>query len=261
MHLVVKRLPLILGLLLCSGIVDARPPDDDNSITRLGRFRGGAAPVANNITIVDKGTTTCFEEFAPLSVCTTPGITISNGAAIVVFVVADGTAAVGSISWGANVFGVAANSAIDRSDASGFSRAAIGSMRNVTGATAAVTVTMAAPFSPVASIIIGVAQINGISGVDGTMGAFGSGDHPIVGITNTIVNQILVAVVGNNNGAVGGTWQNGFTALQSADTGISGGNCGLSVGYRLVTATGSYTADKTGATTVDWVICATGYYQ
>lgn len=255
-----KRLLLVLALLLCSGLAGARPPRDDEGQTRLGRL-GGIVPAANIITITDKGTSACFDDVVPQSVCLKTNVTITNGARIVVLVVsASSMGAVAAITWGADVF--PAGPAYDRTETGTFNQATLASLPNATGGTRTITVTMTTPQSS-AGILVAVAQVTGTNGVDLTNGASGADPNPTVtfsGATNH-ANEILVAGIGADNGALGGVWGNSFTGLSNTDDSGAGGTDGLSLGYRLVSSIGSYGANKSGTSAIDWAMVAVGYYQ
>lgn len=79
---------------------------------------------------------------------------------------------------------------------------------------------------------------------------------PSSGAAGTTVQagEILIGVVSiGQDVAVGGAWSNSFTGGQSANTtgGSAAGNASVNEGYRIVSATGAYTAAKTGATSAN----------
>ena len=85
-----------------------------------------------------------------------------------------------------------------------------------------------------------------------------SGTAPTVGPTGTTAeaNELLIGAVGTEGplGDAAGTWQNSFLAGPRAGT--SGGdddsNWTISMGYRIVSSTGQYTAEKSGITDRYW---------
>lgn len=86
----------------------------------------------------------------------------------------------------------------------------------------------------------------------------GGGTNPNSSATGTTdqADELLIGIVGTEgpSGDTAGTWQNSF--IDGPRTGTTGGtadtNLTVSFGYRIVSATGSYTAAKTGATSRDW---------
>ena len=85
-----------------------------------------------------------------------------------------------------------------------------------------------------------------------------SGTTPTVGPTGTTTqaNELLIGVIGTNGPAedAAGTWGNSFTA--GPRTGTTGGdadtNWTVSMGYRIVSTTGGYTAQKSSITNRGW---------
>jgi hypothetical protein len=85
----------------------------------------------------------------------------------------------------------------------------------------------------------------------------GSGTTPSSGAATTIAaDQLLIGAVGTEgpSGDTAGTWQNSFT--EGPRDGTTGGtadtNITVSMGYRIVSTAGSYTAAKSGITSRDW---------
>jgi hypothetical protein len=94
--------------------------------------------------------------------------------------------------------------------------------------------------------------------LDQTKTATGSGTTPSSGATATTTQaeELLIGAVGTE-GPVGdpvGTWSNSFIAGPRAGTALStaDANVTASMGYRVVTVAGAYTAAKTGITSRDW---------
>ena len=107
----------------------------------------------------------------------------------------------------------------------------------------------------VASVFRGMASVGAL---EQTTVASGTSTSPSSGAANTVqADQLLIGVVGTEgpSGDTEGTWSNSFTAGPRAGT--TGGtdattNITVSLGYRIVTTAGSYTAAKTGITSRDW---------
>ena len=85
-----------------------------------------------------------------------------------------------------------------------------------------------------------------------------SGTTPTVGPTGTTLqaNELLIGAIGTEGpvGDAAGTWGNSFTAGPRAGTtgGDATSNWTVSMGYRIVSSTGSYTAQKSGITDRFW---------
>jgi hypothetical protein len=94
--------------------------------------------------------------------------------------------------------------------------------------------------------------------VDQGTAAAGSGTSPSSGAapTTSQANEILIGAIGTEgpNGDNAGTWSNSFTNGQRLGTagGGAANNSTISEGYRIVSATGAYTAAKTGITSRAW---------
>ena len=107
----------------------------------------------------------------------------------------------------------------------------------------------------VAALFSGLADV---SVLDQTASGTGTGASPSSGATSTTAqaDELLIGVVGTE-GPVGdsaGTWGNSFSAGPRAGTtgDAADTNITISLGYRIVTATGTYTASKSGITERDW---------
>ena len=122
------------------------------------------------------------------------------------------------------------------------------------------TITIAASASvtaraAVVSVFRGLAHADPL---DRTSTGTGSSAAPSAGPTSTTseADELLIGVVGTEgpNGDPAGTWGDSFTA--GPRTGTTGGtddtNITISLGYRIVSATGAYTAAKSGITSRDW---------
>jgi len=131
---------------------------------------------------------------------------------------------------------------------------------NVNALPASSTITINAGVSvtaraAVASVFRGLADADPL---DRTSTGTGSNDAPSAGPTSTTTeaNELLIGAIGTEgpSGDPAGTWANSFTA--GPRTGTTGGtedtNITISLGYRIVSATGAYTAAKSGITSRDW---------
>jgi len=98
------------------------------------------------------------------------------------------------------------------------------------------------------------------SALDKTAAAAGAGTSPSSGATavTSHANELLWGSIGYfANGKVTGTWSGGFTdGTQFTD---SGGIAGVEDGYRTVSATGAYTAAKTGVKNDSWAAVIATY--
>jgi hypothetical protein len=96
--------------------------------------------------------------------------------------------------------------------------------------------------------------------LDKTAAAAGTGTSPSSGATATTshANEFLWGSIGYfANSKVTGTWSDGFTAgSQFTDT---GGIAGVEDGYKTVSATGAYTAAKTGVNKDSWAAVIATY--
>jgi hypothetical protein len=107
----------------------------------------------------------------------------------------------------------------------------------------------------VVSVFSGLADA---SVLDKTATGSGSGATPATSATGTTVqaNELLVGAVGTEgpSGDAVGTWLNSLTAGPRLGTtgGTADTNITVSLGWRIVSATGAYTASKSGITSRDW---------
>ena len=94
--------------------------------------------------------------------------------------------------------------------------------------------------------------------LDRTSIGTGSSDTPSSGATATTTeaNELLVGAVGTEgpDGDAAGTWGNSFTAGPRLGTtgGTADTNITASMGWRIVSSSGAYTAQKSGITSRDW---------
>jgi hypothetical protein len=130
------------------------------------------------------------------------------------------------------------------------------------GGTITITHTSVGVRAAVASVFSGLEDIDPL---DQSLGnpvpadqAQASGTTPTVGPTGTTAqeNELLVGAIGTEGplGDAAGTWDNSFTT--GPRTGTTGGdatsNWTVSMGWRIVSATGAYTAQKSGITSRYW---------
>ena len=73
-------------------------------------------------------------------------------------------------------------------------------------------------------------------------------------VTTTQANELLIGAIGTSGTTydTAGTWQNSFIAGQRVGTTGGTSNKTISMGYRIVSSTGAYTASKTGITSTTW---------
>jgi hypothetical protein len=85
--------------------------------------------------------------------------------------------------------------------------------------------------------------------IDWSAAAGGSSTTPSSGATGTtnVANEYLYGAIGSA-ASLGGTWSNSFTDGQSAGIGAAW----INEGYKTVSATGAYTAAKTGTASTTW---------
>jgi hypothetical protein len=115
--------------------------------------------------------------------------------------------------------------------------------------------TAVAARAAVVSVFRGLAPVGAL---EQTNTASGTSTSPSSGAATTVqADQLLIGAVGTEgpSGDTAGTWSNSFTAGQRAGT--TGGtdattNITVSMGWRIVSAAGSYTAAKSGITSRDW---------
>lgn len=137
----------------------------------------------------------------------------------------------------------------------GILSAGIAYLSNVTGGTGDLVMGTSTTAKAMAAI-----QLDSLaaSPLDKTVSDGGNSTTPSSGATATTAqaDEILIGAIGTNgpSGDAAGSWSNSFTAGQR--DGTTGGaaltNVTISEGYRIVTATGAYTAAKTSITSRRW---------
>jgi hypothetical protein len=115
--------------------------------------------------------------------------------------------------------------------------------------------TAVAAHSAVAMLFTGLANA---SPMDQTASDTGTSTSPLSGATSTTAqaDELLIGLVGTEgpDGDSAGTWSGSFTAGPRIGTtgGDDDSNITISMGYQQVSATGTYSAGKTGITDRDW---------
>jgi len=184
---------------------------------------------------------------------TLPNVYIEQDASVVVLVTAhDDYGAFVSATWNGEALTQEAF-VINAGD----NKTAIYAKHGVTSAIGDVVVTMEiAPFE--VGMAMAVSEWTGLADapLDKTAGATGNGTSPSSGAAATTAqtHEVLVGAVGMVTVAadVGGTWGGSFSNGQKANSGGGASDGAISEGYRIVTATGAYTASKTGTVSAPW---------
>lgn len=184
------------------------------------------------ITVTAKGTAT-----AATGDCTITSVTIANGASVIVSYSIDGDDA-SSVTW--NSLSLIIDVSAEHPDGGG----GIASRHNVSGATGSVVVSSPTSKANKACAVFEATGLATTSAFDKSAAATGSSTSPSSGATATTAqaNELLVGNVAAWASAANGTWSNSFTDLQNPGSGAAW----LSQAYRIVSATGAYTAAKTG---------------
>lgn len=202
--------------------------------------------------IVDKGTATAFDDTTPINTCTKSAVAINNGQGVLVAIgAADEFGAVSTVTWN----GQALTLLRAQANASN-NRGEVWFKAQCAGATGDVVVTMTTSAQS-ANIVIGVAEIQGVGAAafDKTASNSGLGTSPSSGATTTTAqaSEVLFGIVVSSLAVpVGGSWGGSFTAFQAANTATGLNDIAISTGYRIVSATGTYTAQKSFATSGQW---------
>jgi hypothetical protein len=151
------------------------------------------------------------------------------------------TGALSATDTAGNIYTVAR----DGNDGSGGDRSVILVAVNIKALAAGDTITLTYPSATETHLTVD--EFSGVTGVDKTAGAFGVGSSFNSGaVTITQANEILIGTAGVES-ATAPTWAAGWTALPT----LAVTTDYLDTAYRIVTATGSYTA--TGTTTNQWM--------
>ncbi len=124
-----------------------------------------------------------------------------------------------------------------------------GSAITITDSTAVVA------HAAVAALFAGLADVDPL---DQTASSTGTGNSPSSNATSTTsqANELLIGLVGTEGpgGDSAGTWSDSFETGPRFGTtdGTEDTNVTISMGHRIVSATGAYTAAKSGITSRDW---------
>lgn len=269
----VKRLVLALLLLCLTTFASARPPDEDNSLTRLGKSRPPFVPTCGTITVIPVGTASDYQLVGVASL-QIAGVTALSTDAIILCLgfntpLAEDVQPV-SIFNGATFdpCGVGVFSP------DGSYSGEIYYLTNFTGATGPIDIQLDgvdAPKAAAASAYIVRGLQDSAPGVldPGIYGiGAGSSTTPSVTANNATAQacEALVAMVvtkGPSTDAAG-TWGNSFTAVQRVGT--TGGatpdlNITVSDATRATTSIGTYTASKSAITSRAWFAIIAGFKQ
>lgn len=205
------------------------------------------------------GTAKAYDDTSGVSTLTKSGVTCAAGDTIVVSVaMSDGVVGSAdqpdSVAWNGQALTL-------RTVTTGSGMVlSIWSRDNCNAGTGSVVVdsSSVAPLGIVLAIEIVTGAITSGS-TDKVANGTGSSTAPSSGATATTsqANELLIGVCAWLHASAGmsyGSWSNSFTGAQDDgnSTGASGGEVTISDGYRNVTATGAYTAAKTGASNVPW---------
>ena len=129
---------------------------------------------------------------------------------------------------------------------------------NSMAAGSAITITDSTAVAAKAAIAVLFSGLADSDPLDLTASDTGTGTSPSSGATSTTsqVNEVLIGLVGTEgpDGDSAGTWADSFVAGPRAGTtgGDGDTNITISLGYRIVSGTGTYTAGKSGVTERDW---------
>lgn len=203
------------------------------------------------ITRTAKGTQTANDDASGLGVVSLSGVAIAAAASVVVVVACSDGAVPDTVTW--NALALTKRVEATRAEVA----VSIWSRDNVAGATGAVDVDLSgtAPGS-CAFAVLEVAGADTTGSTDKTAGATGSSTSPSSGSTATTAqaNELLVGGVATAGppADTAGTWGGSFTDGQRAGVDGSATDATVSEGFRSVTATGTYSAAKTGITSRPW---------
>lgn len=200
-------------------------------------------------TVTLKGAVANRDDDSGTDLCILSSVAIANGASVVVCVSTE-AAGIASVTWN----GQALTADVSLGLSLGKPTTAIYSKHNVTGATGDVVMTPSGTDWLGLGMSLTVYEVPGLAStpLDKSVGNQGTGTSPGSGATATTAqaDEVLIGVVGEQTlgFAVGGTWDNSFIGSQDAHTaGIDTGDVGISSAYRIVAATGAYSASKSSA--------------
>ena len=205
-----------------------------------------------------KGTAYAYDDEAGVDRVELASVALVTGSSIIVLISSHKEfGGSSSVTWN----GQALTQDAQVTNASG-ARVEVWAKHNVTGATG--TVSAIWPANKIAfGLTMAVVQVEGLatsSAWDKASTATGVGISPSSGATATTAqaDEYLVGLVGSALAGldVGGTWDNSFSAGQAVN---DANTIALSEGYRIVAATGAYTASKTGAVSGQWAAAIATY--
>lgn len=214
------------------------------TVAKGGILGGQASSVAFGRTALGTGTgTNSSGTFTAKA-----GVTIRGGSTLVVFIHYDPTNQIlDGVSFGAT--GMTQVGAA-QADGSALFNTDCWVLQNCAGGTADVTITSALAIPTWEAVIVEVTGA-AASSLDKNNSAGGTSASPSSGASGTTsqANELVLGCVGWSSATVAGTWSNSFTAGQQAS---AAAGTSIESSYRFVTAIGSYTAAKTGATNTNW---------
>ncbi len=200
------------------------------------------------------GTAKSYDDVNGVSTVTKTGVTAATGDTVVVQVVCSGgvpSSPPEGVTWNGQALTKRVDAGTSEVNASQWT------LDNVTGATGSVVVDTAdtVPFG----VNVAVVVVSGAAAAatDVSTGTTGTSTTPSSGNTSTTsqANALALGLVGwHRDGSINeGSWGGSFTDDQASSNSISGGYEGdLSTGYLILSATGAYSAAKSGATSADW---------
>lgn len=210
------------------------------------------------ITRTAKGTASAYDDEFGTDRCELASVAIAEGASVIIEVAHSPLfSAPSSVTWNGLALALD-NSALNASGV----HTRIYSKHGCTAATGTASVIFGSA-QIAAGVCIAVAQGSSDAGplaLDQISAATGLGVSPSSSATSTTTaaDELLIGVVGDALAGlnVGGTWDNSFTDGQAVN---DANQIALSEGYRIVAATGSYTASKSLATSGQWAACIATY--
>lgn len=204
------------------------------------------------ITYTAKGTASGYDVLAGLTDITLSNVSLLAGSTLVVCLVTDILDGI-NVSW--NGIGLTQAAFQDAPNAA----TKIFFLPNVVAGTADVLAETAG--DPGRTISMTAAQVAGIVVLPSDVSAqdLGTSTSPNSGDTATTAqaNEILIGAIGTAGPSsdTAGSWSGSFTNGQRIGTSEALFNATISEGYRIVGATGAYSAAKTGITSRVWAAC------
>lgn len=209
------------------------------------------------ITRAAKGTVAAVDD--PLVTITLASVAIAQGASVIaVILTATNLDGASAVEWN----GLSLTRDEDRAATLSGVRLQVWSRHNCPAGTGDVVAQINTVETGAAVMSVVQLSTNGTLATDKHVSATGVGTAPSSGATATTAyaDEMLIGAVGQNQGVLDvlGTWGGSFSDGQSVNDGAT---IALNDGYRLVSATGAYTAAKTGTTSAEWCAIIVTYYQ